>query len=188
MTGDEVRQVLEAMLPPGEIDGLGAPCGVIERQRQLKLGMCVRAMVLSAGTPGGAEQADVLRSSLEGEVPPVARSAFDRWCDAPLERCMAALADRALAYARAPQVALAGPLGGVTDGYSVDATTVTVRAARREEFPGTGGYAAMKVHTILSVGCGAPVQDHCRPARAHARRHLQSEASWRGYGLVADRA
>ena len=62
MTGDEVRHVFEAMLPQGEIDCLCAPFGVIERQRKLKLGMFVRAMVISAGTPGGAYQADVLRS------------------------------------------------------------------------------------------------------------------------------
>ena len=61
MTGDEVRHVCEAMWPQGEIDGLGAPFGVIERQRQLKRGMLVRAMVISAGTPGGASQADVRR-------------------------------------------------------------------------------------------------------------------------------
>jgi IS5 family transposase len=46
----------------------------------------------------------------------------------------------------------------------------------------------MKVHTILSVGCGAPVQDHCSPAREPDSRHLQIEESWRGYGLLADLA
>jgi hypothetical protein len=101
---------------------------------------------------------------------------------------MAALADRALAYARAQQVELSGPLGGVTDWYLVDATTVTVGAALREEFPGTGGDAAMKVHKILSVGCGAPVQYHFSPAREHDSRHLQIEESWRGDGLLADLA
>ena len=72
MTGDEVRQVFEAMLPQEEIDRLCQQCGVIERQRKLNLGMFVRAMVISAGTPGGAYQADVLPSYLEFEVPPVA--------------------------------------------------------------------------------------------------------------------
>ena len=76
MTGDEVREVFEMMLPQAEIDRLCRQFGVIERQRQLNLGMFVRAMVISAGTPGGAYQADVLRSYLECEVPPVARSAF----------------------------------------------------------------------------------------------------------------
>jgi hypothetical protein len=118
MTGDEVRHVVEAMVPQGELDCRCAPCGVIERQRQLKLGMFVRARVLSAGTPGGADPADVLGSSLECEVPPGARSAFSRGFDAPLERFMAALADRARADARAPQVERSGPRWGAPTGPS----------------------------------------------------------------------
>ena len=188
MTGDEVRQVFEAMLPQEEIDRLCQPFGVVERQRKLNLGMLVRAMVIAAGTPGGAYQADVLRSYLECEVPHVARSACYRWFDEPLERCMAALAERALTYARAQQVDLSGPLCGVQDWYIVDATTVTVRDALREEFPGTGNYAAVKVHKVLSVGCGAPVHDHFSPAREQDSRHLQIDESWRGYGLLADLA
>jgi putative transposase len=188
MTGDEVRHVFEAMLPQEEIDRLCQQLGVIERQRKLNLGMFVRAMVISAGTPGGAYQADVLRSYLEFEVPPVARSAFYRWFNEPLEQFMAALAEQALAYARAQQVDLSGPLGGVTDWYIVDATTVTVRDALRQEFPGTGDYAAIKVHKVLSVGCGAPVQYHFSSAREHDSRHLQIDESWRGYGLLADLA
>ena len=66
------------ILPQEEIDRLCQECGVIERQRKLNLGMLVRAMVISAGTPGGAYQADVLRSYLEFEAPHVARSAFYR--------------------------------------------------------------------------------------------------------------
>ena len=188
MTGDEVRQVFEAMLPQAEIERLCAQFEVIERQRKLQLGMLVRAMVISAGTPGGAYQADVLRSYLEFEGPPVGRSAFSRWFDEPLERFMAALADRSLTYARTQQVDLSGPLGGVTDWYIVDATTVKVRDALRQEFPGTGGYAAIKVHKVLSVGCGAPVRYHFSPAREHDSRHLTIEESWRGYGLLADLA
>ena len=184
MTGEDVRQVFEALWPPDAIERLCTPCGVIERQRTLDLGLWVRAMVISAGTPGGADQADVRRSYLEGEVARVARSAFSRWFDAPLERCMAALADRALAYARAPQVDRSGPLAGGQDWSSVDSTTVRVRDALRQEFPGTGEYAAIKGHQVLSVGGGAPVRDHCSPAREHDSRHLALDASWRGYGLL----
>ena len=39
MTGDEGRQVFEAMLPQEEIDRLCQEFGVIERPRQLNLGM-----------------------------------------------------------------------------------------------------------------------------------------------------
>jgi hypothetical protein len=126
------------MLPQDEIDRLCQQCGVIERQRKLNLGMLVRAMVISAGTPGGAYQADVLRSYLEFEVPRVTRAAFYRWFDAPLERCMAALAERALAYAQAQQVDLPGPLSGVQDWYMVDSTMIRVRDALFDEFRGAG--------------------------------------------------
>ena len=188
MTGDEVRQVFEAMLPQQEIDRLCKRFGVSERERKLNLGMCVRAMVISAGTPGGAYQADVLRSDLEFEVPHVARSACYRGFDVPLEQFMEALAQRGLAYARAQQVDLSGPLGSVKDGYIVDSTTVTVRDALREAFPGTGDDAAIKGHKVRSVGCGAPVRYHVSPAREHDSRHLEIDASWQGCGLRADLA
>src|ERR671915_16196 len=55
MTGDEVRQVFEAMLPQETIDRLCQEFGVIERQRKLNLGILVRAMVISAGTPGRSQ-------------------------------------------------------------------------------------------------------------------------------------
>lgn len=188
MTGDEVRQVFEAMLPQPELDRLCKQFGVIERARKLNLGMFVRAMVIAAGTPGGAYQADVLRSYLEFEVPHMARSAFYRWFDVPLEQCMEALAQRALAYARAQQVELSGPLGSVQDWYIVDSTTVTVRDALRGEFPGTGDYAAIKGHKVLSVGCGAPVHSHFSRAREHDSRHREIDAAWQGCGLLADLA
>jgi hypothetical protein len=92
MTGDEVREVFEAMWPQEEIDHLCELCGVIARQRQLNLGRFVRALVIAAGTPGGASQADVWRSDLACEVPHVARSAVYRWFDGPLEQGLAALA------------------------------------------------------------------------------------------------
>lgn len=188
MTGDEVRQVFEAMLPQEEIDRLCEAFGVIERQREMHLGMFVRAMVISAGTPGGAYQADAWRSSLACDVPSVAWSACSRWFDEPLARFMVALAARALAYAQAPQADLAGPLGGVKDWSIVDATTVKVCDALREEYPGTGDDAAIKVHTVLSVGGGAPGRDHCRPAREHDSRPRHIDESWRGCGLLADLA
>jgi hypothetical protein len=99
---------------------------------------------------------------------------------------MAALAARALAYAQAQQVDLPGPLRGVKDWYIVASTTVTVRDALLADVPGTGADAAMKVHKVLSVGCGAPVRDHVSPAREHDSRHLLIDASWRGCGLLAD--
>jgi Transposase DDE domain len=99
---------------------------------------------------------------------------------------MAALAERALAYARAREVDLPGVLSGVKDWSIVDATTVTVRDALIEDFPGTGNYVAFNVHKVLSVGCGAPVRYHFSLGREHDSRHLTVDESWRGCGLLAD--
>jgi DDE family transposase len=188
MTGEDGHQGFEAILPQREIERLCAQFGVIARQRKLHLGMLVRAMSISAGTPGGAYQADVLRSYLECEGPKVARAAFYRWFDEPLEHFMEAVADRALGYARAQQVDLAGILGGVKDWYIVDSTTVRVRDALRAECPGTGKSAALTVHKVRSVGWGAPVRYHFSPAREPDSRHLEIDASWRGCGLLVDLA
>jgi hypothetical protein len=46
MTGEDVREVFETILPQQDIERLCVQCGVIERQRQLHLGMLVRAMSL----------------------------------------------------------------------------------------------------------------------------------------------
>ncbi len=187
MTGDEVRQVFEAMLPQDEIDRLCQQCGVIERQRKLDLGMLVRAMVISAGTPGGAYQADVLRAYLECEVPRVTRAAFYRWFDAPLEPCMAALAERALAYARAQEVDLPGPLergeGLVHRGFHDG------DGPRRADRGRSGDWRLTRRSTSIQSSPSAAVPQcayHCSPAREHDRRHLTIDESWRGCGLLAD--
>jgi Transposase DDE domain len=83
---------------------------------------------------------------------------------------------------------LLGLVCSVKDWYIVDSTTVTVRDAMREEFPGTGDYAAIKVHKVLSVGCGAPVHYHFSSARERDSRHLEIDASWQGCGLLDDLA
>jgi hypothetical protein len=101
---------------------------------------------------------------------------------------MAALAERALAYARAQPVDVPGPLSGVKDWSIVDSPTVQVRDALIADVPGPGDSAALTVHTVLSVGCGAPVRYHCSPAREHDRPQLPIDASWRGCGLRADLA
>jgi hypothetical protein len=129
-----------------------------------------------------------LRADLEGEVPRVTRAACSRWFDEPLDQCRAALAARALAYARAQEGDLPGPLSGVKDWYIVDATTVTVRAVLLANWPGTGDDAALNVHPVLSGGCGAPVRYHFSPAREPDSRHRQIDESWRGDGLLADLA
>jgi len=188
MTGAAGRQRFEARLPQDVMDRLCQPCGVIARRRTRPRGMVGRAMVMSAGTPGGAYQADVGRAYLECAGPRVTGAACERWFDQPREPCLAARAERARASARWPEGERPGPLRGVQDGDSVVSTTVTVRDARREALPGTGDDAASTGQHGLAVGCGAPVRDHVRPAREQDSRPLQRADAWRGEGWLAARA
>jgi hypothetical protein len=60
MTGDEVRQVFEAMPPQDEIDRLFQPCGVVAQQHKLHLfhvavlGSCILKMASWVGNMGRA--------------------------------------------------------------------------------------------------------------------------------------
>lgn len=54
MTGEDARHVFEATLPKRDIERLCQQHCVIACQRRLNVRMLVRAMIISAGTPGGA--------------------------------------------------------------------------------------------------------------------------------------
>ena len=136
----------------------------------------------------GAYQADILRAYLECEVPPGHARSILSMVRRTTRTVHGGLGRPRFRLRTGPQVDLSGPLGGVQDWYIVDSTTVTVRDARIEECPGTGDDAALKVHTVLSVGCGAPVRDHCSLACEHASQHLPIDESWQGYGLLTDLA
>ena len=56
-----------------------------------------------------------------------------------------------------------------------------IRSVLIENFPGTGDYAAIKVHKVFSVGCGALVRYHFSSACVDDDRHLQIDESWHGY-------
>jgi hypothetical protein len=74
-TGADAQHVGEEPRPQGAIDRRCGPCGVLARPRPRHLGMVVRALVIAAGTPGGADPAAVRRSSLAWEGPQGARAA-----------------------------------------------------------------------------------------------------------------
>jgi hypothetical protein len=186
MTGAAMREVFETILPQNLIEDFARLFGVVERERVFDVAAFVRASVIAAGSPLGGLQADAIRNYLESGAPRVARSALYRKFDDAYEALMEALAQNALDYARAQQVDLPGILAGVTDWRIVDSSTVKVRDIVKGEFPGTGDYAAVKVHKTYSVGCSAPVGYHFSAAREHDSKHLVIDESWRGYGLLAD--
>ncbi|MHB8876859.1 MAG: IS4 family transposase [Myxococcaceae bacterium] len=186
MTGEAMREVFEAVLPNELVEGLASLFGVTERERVFDIATFVRCSIIAAGSPSGGLQADTIRNYLEAEGTPMARSAFYRKFDDEYEALMETLAQHALEYARAQQVDLPGILAGVTDWRIVDSSTVKVSDKVKKVLPGTGDYAAIKVHKTYSVGCNAPVAYHFSAAREHDARHLAIDESWRGYGLLAD--
>jgi hypothetical protein len=186
MTGEALHEIFEAILPTEAIEFFAIQLGVIERERVFDIAAFVRASVVAAGSPMGGLQADAIRNYLESGAPKVARSALYRKFDEEYEKLMQVLAENALEYARQQELDLPGPLSGVKDWRIVDSTTVKVRDAVKDELPGTGDYAAIKVHKTLSVGSGATVAYHFSPAREHDSNHLVIDESWRGHGLLAD--
>lgn len=185
-TGAEVREVMETVLPTEEIERLCRDLGVVERERKLEVALFARSMVLAAGTPSGARQADALRTYVESGGAPVARSAGYRWFDEALAKLMERLSERAISMARADELDLPGILGGVSNWVIADSTTVRIYDGLLETYPGTGDYAAIKVHKLLPVGCGVTVGYQFGPARVHDSRHLEIDESWKGRGLLAD--
>lgn len=186
MTGEALREIFEAILPTDAIEYFAAQLGVVERRRRLDVAALVRAAVVATSSPSGGLQADVIRNYAESGAPRLARSAMYGKFDEEFEALMQVLAENALEYAQNQKLDLPGILAGVKDWRIVDSTTVKVHDAVKGELPGTGDYAAIKVHKVLSVGSGAPVEFHFSAAREHDSKHLDIDESWRGFGLLAD--
>ena len=186
MTGAALRELFEKVLPTVLIESFARQMGVVQRERQFDIVAFVRGSVIAAGSPSGGLQADAIRNYLESGAPRMARAAFYQRYDERFEALMAALAENALEYARSVKLDLPGILGTVKDWWVVDSSTVKVDDATKAVLPGTGDYAAIKVHKRLSLGSGAPIGYHFSAAREHDSRHLDIDESWRGYGLLAD--
>lgn len=186
VTGDELKEIFERVLPIAKIEQLATDLGVVERERKVDIVRLVLALILTSGTPSGGLQADALRTYLRMNVAPIDRSSFYKRFTEGLESLMATLAQEALAFCREQRVDLPGILGGVLDWRVVDSETVRVDDAMLASFPGTGSYAAIKVHKTLSIGTGCPVNYHFSPAREHDSPHLVIDGNWRGYGFIGD--
>jgi hypothetical protein len=186
MTGTQLRTLLDTLLPEDILLAAMEKFGFQERHRKLQGVTFLRAMILAASGPNSGRQADVMRLYFRMGAPRVARASFyDRFGPA-LENVMAELSRRALEYVTAQPCDLPGFLGCVRDWRIADSTTCKLDAALAEVYPGTGDYAAVKVHKVLSVGCGTTVAYHFSPAREHDSKHLAIDETWRGLGLLAD--
>lgn len=187
MNGEKVREVFETILPDDALLELAREFGLQQRERRMNAALLIRSLVIAASSAYGGRQADAARLYFDGGGAEVARGGFYNWFGEPLERCMERCRDKAFAYARSQPVDLPGMLGRhVRDWHIVDSATVKLDQSLVEEYPGTGDYAALKVHKRFSVGVGTAVDYHLSPAREHDGLHLKVDESWSGLGLLAD--
>lgn len=186
MTGAELKKHMMTVLDLSNIEALARHYLVVQRERLLDIVSLVVALILTGGTHEGGRQYDVLRTYVENGAPRVTRGVFYSWFHAPLERLMIELLRRAIEVGQQQDKILPGILGGVTDWRVVDSTTIKLDKALVDEYPGTGDYAALKVHKEWSVGTGNLVAYQITPARNHDSPALVVDESRRGTGLLLD--
>jgi len=186
MTGQELKEIMETVLPDSVLQRAVDAAGFEQRERKRDALKLLRAMLASASSPAGGRQADIMRTYFENGAPRVARGSFYDWFGTPLEEVMDELSGISLAYAASQPKDLPGALGCVDDWLIVDSTTVRLHDHLKGVYPGTGDYAALKLHKTLSVGHGTLVAYHWSPAREHDSPHLVLDESWRGKGLLVD--
>lgn len=187
MQGQDVREVFEEILPDEALLEAVEAAGLQQRERRLNALLLLRSMVVSASTGYGGRQADAMKLYFESGGARVVRGGFYRWFGPALERAMERVRDLALGYVGRQALDLPGLLGRTArDWHIVDATTVRLADELKDEYPGAGDYAALKVHKRYSVGLGTTVGYHLSPAREHDGPHLRIDESWRGLGLLVD--
>lgn len=187
LRGEDVRRVFESILPRSALQQLIDASGLQQRERKLDAILLVRAMVIAAATGYGGRQADVLRLYLKAGAETVVRGTFYRWFGRALEATMLQIRELALRYVKSQSLDLPGLLGAhVTDWHIVDSSTVRLDKHLIDEYPGTGDYAALKIHKRFSVGLGTTIEYHISPAREHDNIHLTIDESWAGLGVLLD--
>lgn len=187
LNGTDVRTIFESILPDALIEDLVTASRFQERERKLDAMRLVRAMIIAAGTGYGGRQADVMRLYFKSGAPRVARGGFYAWFGAALEQVVKAVADHARSMLQREESDLPPLMAQYArDWHIVDSSTVELPKSLFDEYPGTGEYAALKVHKRYSVGVGAVWDYHLSPAREHDAPHLTIDESWRGLGLLVD--
>lgn len=186
MTGAELKEIMEIVLPESVLKNLVNKTGFEQRERKRDALKFLRAMLVSAASPSGGRQADIMRTYFDNGAQKVARGSFYDWFGKPLEETTKKLADLTMEFAQPQPLDLPGILGCVKGWLIVDSMTVRLHDNLKSDYPGTGDYAALKLHKTLSVGHGTVVEYHFSPAREHDSPHLKLDESWRGKGLLVD--
>jgi len=186
MRADAVQELFESILPFELIEERAAVLGVQKRKRLFDPGRMVLALVLNGGSAESGRLAAAMREYVDRGGTEVVRGAFYKWFDKEMLALMEDLAARAKAYVKAMPSSLPGVLAGPSDWRAVDSSTIKLPHALAEVFPGTGEYAALKVHAEVSLGVENVVDWHITPARRHDSPELLIDESRADTGLLVD--
>ena len=188
MDANVFRNVLKTALPADKVVSMARALKVVERQSLIAIDQLVTALVLVARTPSGGRQADVLRAYVEATSDKPVRGAFYARFNDELDQLMTRLLDDSLTAIRAEPVLLPPCIDGVKDWLAIDSETVKLHPSLKDKFPGTGDYAAVKIHKTYSLGRHNIVDYHFSPAKEHDSCHLTVDDSLKDYGLLFDLA
>ena len=167
--------------------------GAVERQRKMDLPALVEASVLAlSGQPG--TQTTILSHYMSLGGPPVASSSFyDRFTD-EFATLMNELAGRAVLAVRAVEDddAVAAHLGRLLEHFhdvrAVDSTCMVLQKLAASWAPSTSTErpAGFKLHAVVSLRDGLPVEAHLSPQREHDSPHVDEEALEAGTLFMGD--
>lgn len=189
MNTRHLRSIFRDVISQELIGAAAARHGLQLRLRKKDVIKLITALILASANGDGGRQAAVLKRYFEDGGLQVSRSAAYEWFDEKLSKVLADIALNCLSIVKAQSVDLPGWLGEhVDDWWIVDSTTCKLDDRLTNVYPGTGDYAAIKVHKTMSMGVGTVVDYSFSPAREHDSKHLKIDERWGGKGLVADLA
>ena len=186
MDADKLRDVMRTALPRVKVLAFARKVGAMQRQSLIELDGLVNALVLTARTPSGGRQADVMRAYMKATGTEPVRGAFYLRFNEGLEALLEGLLRDALDAAQRDRVLLPACLGGVRDWVAIDSETVQLHQSLKGVYPGTGDYAAVKVHKAYSIGRHNLIDYELSPARDHDSKRFKVTAAMRGVGLLMD--
>jgi hypothetical protein len=181
-----LKNVVRTALPPDKVLNFAREVGALQRESLMELGWLVNSLVLTARTPSGGRQADVLRSYIRATGVEPVRGTFYARFNAELELLLEALLADALAGVQNDRILLPDAVMGVRDWIAIDSETIKLHKSLKDTYPGTGDYAAVKVHKAYSIGRHNMIDYELSPARDHDSKRFAVTEDMRGLGLLMD--
>jgi hypothetical protein len=187
LTGADVSELFTSVLPDEALARFVEETRFQERNRKLEARKFLRATVFAAAAGSGGRQSKIMEFYFDSGAWRVVRGGFYAWFNERFEDTMHLVVRHALEYVRRQPLDLPPVMARYArDWHIYDSSTIKLADRLKLEYPGTGDYAALKVHKRFSVGIGTMVDFHLSPAREHDGPHLVIDDTWRGLGLLAD--